>query len=111
MTHRRILLPLFVALACSPQVEESQPEIPPDIYDEGVWDDAEVEVRIAALRRDIRTEMQLLASLSERRKAAESGRLLELMSALRAEWGKLEGGAEDYARLEEEVDALLEEPR
>ena len=79
-----------------------------NIYDEDVWDDAEVEVRVAALRRDVRTEMQMLSPLTERRKATESGRLLELMSALRAEWGKLEGGAEDYARLEEEVDALLE---
>ncbi len=30
------------------------------------------------------------------------------MSALRAEWGKVDAGGEGYARLESEVDALLE---
>ncbi len=97
-------------LACGAKVDhEPQVDVPDDIYEEGVWDDADVEVRVAALRRDVEAEMRRLSAMAPVERGEASARLLELMSSLRAEWGKTDGGAEEYAKLEADVDALLEE--
>ncbi len=100
----------FIALgACGAEVEEPGIDIPTDIYEENVWDAAEADVRVAALRRDVRAEMSRLSALEPRAREQESKRLLRLMSNLRAEWGKAEGGSEEYAAIEVEIEALLEE--
>ncbi len=104
------LIPVVLLLlgACGSTVSGPEVDIPADIYDDEVWDDADIEVRVAALRRDIRAELEKVKRLSAEGRESESQRLLELMSILRAEWGKLEGGAHEYAKLEEDIEALLD---
>ena len=101
---------LLCLCACGARVSEpeSDVDIPADIYEEEVWNTADAEVRVAALRRDVDAEMARLRVLPDEDREPQSQKLLELMSSLRAEWGKLEEGREAYAELEAEVEVLLE---
>ena len=99
---------LVMLSACGAEGEEPEADIPDDIYEEDVWDDVDAEVRVAALRRDVRAEIRRLESLPADARESESPRIIELMSSLRSEWGKVEGGSDAYAKLEVEVEVLLE---
>ncbi len=102
-----ITLSLVLSSGCGARVDEAEIDIPEDIYEEEVWDNADASVRVAALRRDIRLEMGRLAELSPGSREHQARRLFRLMSSLGAEWSKLEGGAEQYEQLEQEIDVLL----
>lgn len=97
-----------IALLAIQGCGEPYVQIPADVYEEAGWNSSSVETRVAALRRDIDLEIARLEALPSAEREPTSQRLLELMSTLRSEWGKLDGGAERYARLEAEVEKLLE---
>ncbi len=105
-----ILTAACLGLACSANVDtEPEPDIPADIYQENVWDRVEPNVRVAALRRDVRAEIRALSNLSAADREAHAGRLRKLLSVLRTEWATQDGDLDRYAQLEQEVESLLEE--
>ncbi len=103
-----LVLGVAIAVLAMQGCSEPDAQIPTNIYEEDGWNTSSIEVRVAALRRDIDVEIARLEALPGGEREPTSQRLLEMMSSLRAEWGKIDGGSEKYARLEAEVEKLLE---